>query len=88
MSLLAKEKSGSDIEPIPAGVYVAVCYGLIDLGTHENKVFGGDAHKVLVQWELPDVRGEFERDGRVEHQQQRGRERGSDVERRDQRIGH
>lgn len=63
MSLTAKEKSGADIEPIPVGVYVAVCYGLIDLGTHENKVFGGDAHKVLVQWELPDVRGEFEREG-------------------------
>ena len=63
MSLTAREKSGAEIEPIPAGVYVAVCYGLIDLGTHENKVFGGEAHKCLVQWELPDVRGEFERDG-------------------------
>jgi len=63
MSLTAKEKSGAEIEPIPAGVYVAVCYGLIDLGTHHNPVFGNDARKVLIQWELPDVRGEFERDG-------------------------
>ena len=63
MSLTAREKSGAEIEPIPAGVYVAVCYGLIDLGTIHNPVFGNDAHKVLIQWEVPDVRGEFERDG-------------------------
>jgi len=63
MPLIAKEKSGSNIEPIEPGVYVGVCYGLIDLGTHENKVFGGEDHKLLIQWELPDCRGEFERDG-------------------------
>jgi len=63
MSLTAREKSGAEIEPIPAGVYVAVCYGLIDLGTHHNPTFGNEAHKCLVQWEVPEVRGEFERDG-------------------------
>ena len=63
MPLTAREKTGAEIEPIPAGVYVAVCYGLIDLGTHHNPVFGNEAHKCLVQWEVPDVRGEFERDG-------------------------
>lgn len=63
MSLTAREKSGAEIEPIPAGVYVAVCYGLIDLGTHHNPTFGNEAHKILVQWEVPEVRGEFERDG-------------------------
>jgi len=63
MSLTAREKSGIEIEPIPAGVYVATCYGLIDLGTHLNPTFGNEAHKVLVQWEVPEVRGEFERDG-------------------------
>lgn len=63
MSLTAKEKSGADLEPIPAGVYVAVCYGLIDLGTHHNATFGNEAHKILVQWEVPDVRGDFERNG-------------------------
>jgi hypothetical protein len=45
-------------------VYLAVCYGLIDLGTHPNPMFGNEAHKVLVQWEVPEVRGEFERDGK------------------------
>ena len=64
MALTAKEKGGADIEPIPAGVYVATCYGLIDLGTHANTLFGGEQHKILVQWEIPEVRGEFERDGK------------------------
>jgi hypothetical protein len=63
MSLIAKEKTGLTIEPIAPGVYVAVCYGLIDLGTHLNPTFGNESHKVLIQWEIPEVRGEFERDG-------------------------
>ena len=63
MALTVRERGGADIEPIPAGVYVATCYGLVDLGTHLNPVFGNDAHKVLVQWEVPEIRGEFERDG-------------------------
>jgi len=63
MSLMVKERSGTDIEPIPAGVHVAICYGIVDLGTHHNPTFGNDAHKVLVQWEIPEVRGDFEREG-------------------------
>src|SRR6185436_8399648 len=55
---------GADIQPIDPGVYTAACYGIIDLGTHLNPVFGSEQHKILVQWELPEVRGEFERDGK------------------------
>jgi len=65
MSPLTAIDRGNNIKPIGPGVYIAVCYGLIDLGTHENPVFGGDQHKVLIQWELPEVRGEFERDGKA-----------------------
>lgn len=64
MPLTVKERSGADIEPIPAGVYVATCYGVIDLGTHYSPTFGNEAHKALIQWEIPEVRGEFERDGK------------------------
>ena len=55
MSLWAKETGGAVIEPIPAGTYTAVCYAVVDLGTHTNPVFNKDAHKVLIQWEVPDV---------------------------------
>lgn len=63
MALMAKERGGAEIEPVPAGVHVATCFGLVDLGIHANAVFGGEQHKILVQWELPEVRAEFERDG-------------------------
>lgn len=65
MPLIARENPTTQIELIEPGVYLAVCYGVIDLGTHENKTFGGEAHQVLIQWELPDCRGQFERDGRM-----------------------
>jgi hypothetical protein len=63
MSLVAKETGGVQIEPIPAGTYTAVCYGVIDLGTHTNPTFNKDAHKVLVQWEVPSVMIDVNRDG-------------------------
>ena len=62
MPITASSKGG-DFEPIEAGVYVAVCYGVIDLGTQHNETFNQDRRQVLIQWELPEVRGEFERDG-------------------------
>lgn len=63
MALTAKESGGSSIAPIEPGVYVGICYGVLDLGTHENRTYGKEEHRVLLQWELPDCRGEFERDG-------------------------
>jgi hypothetical protein len=64
MPFIAKETSGSHLPPIEPGVYVGVCYGLIDLGTHHNDRFNRDARKVLIQWEIPDVRMDVERDGK------------------------
>ncbi len=40
-----------------------MAYALVDLGTHPNPVYGGEQHKVLISWELPDCRGDFEKDG-------------------------
>ncbi len=63
MPLIAKESSGNHLAPIEPGVYVAVCYGLIDLGTHLNPKFEKETRKVLIQWEIPDCRMDLERDG-------------------------
>lgn len=63
MSFTVKESGGKDIDPIPEGVYMAVCYGVVDLGTQFSAAFNNESRKMLVQWELPDCRGEFERDG-------------------------
>ena len=63
MPLVAKS-TGSDFEPIPVGMHAAVCYGVVDLGT--QPAFGNfpARHKVLFLFELPEERGDFERDGK------------------------
>ena len=62
MTLIAKN-NGTQMDPIPAAVHIAVCYGLVDLGTQWSEKFKKSAHKILVLWEIPGCRGEFERDG-------------------------
>ena len=58
-------------EPIPMGLHTAICYGVFDLGTQHivGKTSTGESfdnwlRRVLIVWELPEVRGEFERDGK------------------------
>lgn len=63
MPLIAKESGGMKIDPVPEGVHIAVCYGVIDLGTHFSPMFQKSARKILLQWELPNCRGTFDRDG-------------------------
>ena len=64
MALMVKENDGNRVAAIEPGVYQAINYAVLDLGTHEDQTFGGESRKVLLQWELPDCRGEFERDGK------------------------
>lgn len=60
--LIAKDTGGS-IAPIEEGVYQAACYLVCDLGTHHSDLWEKDQHKVLIGWELPDVRITVEEDG-------------------------
>jgi hypothetical protein len=60
MSLIATD-NGTNIDPIPEGVHIAVNYAVVDLGTQESKF--GKARKVLLIWELPEQRIQVERDG-------------------------
>ena len=52
---------GEKRELIPAKSYQAVCYALIDLGTHETPF--GESHKIYMTFEIPGLRIEYERDG-------------------------
>ena len=47
---------GSGFELIKEDTYQAVCYGLFDLGSHENKISGKIERKCAIMWEIPDVR--------------------------------
>jgi len=64
----AKAKGGSDFSPIPAGIHIAICYSVIDLGTQpSNNSQFNDARKVRIIWELPNERGDFTHDGKTEN---------------------
>ena len=63
MSLLAKKTgNGQDIPPIDSGTYHAVCYLVVDLGTQYNAIFDHKAHKVVIGWEIPELRIQWEKD--------------------------
>lgn len=53
----------NNINPIPAGMQTATCYGIIDLGTHHDDRYDKDKHEILILWELPDERITIEKDG-------------------------
>lgn len=67
MGLIAKDKGTGDFTPIPEGMHHAICYGIYDLGTHFSEKFGKSAHKVLIVWELPEVRIDVEVDGQCKN---------------------
>lgn len=65
MSFKAPVKSGTKRDPIPEDSYHAVCYSLFDLGTHENEYKGevSDKRDVMLTFEIPSLRIEYEKDG-------------------------
>lgn len=62
MALIAKDKGGSDYEPLNTGMHHAVCYGIVDLGTQSGGKFE-PKRKVAFLWEVPSERIKFEKDG-------------------------
>jgi len=63
MSLMAKEQAKERVL-IPEGMYDAVCWMVVDLGTTLNTTFNKSQHKVLIGWEIPAERIVLERDGK------------------------
>ena len=68
MPLIARDTSRAQVDPVEPGVYIGVCYGVVDLGTHTNPTFNVEKHQVLITWELPDARADFEKDGEMVNQ--------------------
>jgi hypothetical protein len=66
MGIPASDKGGgAEFKPAPAGLNIAVCVGVIDLGTRETSFQGDDPYKrreVLLQWELVGLDAEERRD--------------------------
>lgn len=60
MPIQLKDKGGEDFSPVPAGAHQAICYGVVDLGTQQNKNSQyGPKRKLLLLFELPFERGDF-----------------------------
>lgn len=60
--MVTVRKPENEFERAPAGVHLARCIKLIDLGTQFNKTFQTEQRKVRVYWELPKVlmtKGEY-----------------------------
>lgn len=58
MSLNVSDNGGATYAPIPEDTYIAVCYGVIDLGMQYNERYGNSSNKVMLLWELPDLQEE------------------------------
>jgi hypothetical protein len=67
MSLIVK-KSGQSLPAIEPDLYNAICYAIIDLGTHHSEKYNTDSHRVLFIFELPDCifEKQDEKTGRTE----------------------
>jgi hypothetical protein len=63
MKLPKPGEGGGNMEPVPAGTYVGICYRFVDLGTQKSEYQGQIKHtrKVMISWILPD---ELMSDGR------------------------
>ena len=55
MSLIVSESK--KVELIPEGVQLAVCQALIDVGEQYSQKFDKWSRKVIIVWELPNVKG-------------------------------
>lgn len=63
-SIKANSKGGKDFDPVPAGVHMAICTQVIDLGFQEsfNKKYA-PKRQVYIKFEIPDVQVEWEKKG-------------------------
>ena len=62
MGLRANNKGGDDFEIMPEDTHIAVCYGVIDLGTQRGEYKGQEKinEKFMLMFETPENRVEWE----------------------------
>ena len=65
MPLIAKEPETVERELIPEDTYHMVNQSVIDLGTQHNELFGTDTRRCMITFEIPELRIEVERDGKI-----------------------
>lgn len=53
MAIIAK-KNGEGFDPVNEGVYVSICYSIIDLGMQYSEMYANSSRKILVTFEIPE----------------------------------
>lgn len=53
MSLILSEKPNDTFEIIPAGMYPAYCYGVVDLGEQYSEMYKSWNYQLVILWEIP-----------------------------------
>lgn len=56
MGRFAKDSGGGEYQQCPAGSHIAVCVGLVDLGTQHGEYQGKPVtrEQIIIRWETPD----------------------------------
>ena len=60
MGLTVSESGSKEFRRVPEGVHRAVCVWLYDLGTQHNAHYNKGQKQVLIGWQFPDERVEYE----------------------------
>ncbi len=63
----ATSSGGSDFAPVPSGTTLGICYGVIDIGTPPPHGNFPSRRKVLLMFELPQVRADFSVNGETKN---------------------
>lgn len=60
-----KNEGGYDRKLVPEGTHLGICYQMIEIGKVQEEYMGESKiiHKVMLTWEIPEERIEFEKDG-------------------------
>lgn len=57
--LQAKESGNRNNFPeMEPGLYLAICYSIVDIGEQENKMYNNTSRQIVMTWEFPDERVE------------------------------
>ena len=52
MAIIVSENEGGNYTPIEEGTYIALCYGLVDIGDVYSEKFDKTTKKLMIFWEL------------------------------------
>ena len=58
MGLIATNSGGGEPTSIPTGTHVAICCQVIDIGTQYSDFYKKSKYKVVIGWELPNIKNE------------------------------